>query len=145
MCSRLLYFHTVSLNVKIRLHKAERLLSSDVCTGSQSTVLCTAAITNYSEVHHESGLDRLCALNRHISHIKSQRIRGTLKHPSAVSRFNANGLEGKRQILIRREGKIRNIWRSFLKELPLLPNLLQRGDNTPSEERRICRADRRLQ
>lgn len=106
LCSRLLFFfHTVSLNVKIRLHKAERLLSSDVCTGSQSTVLCTAAITNYSEVHHKSGLDRLCALNRHISHINSQRIRATLQHPSTLSRFNANGLEGKRQILIRREGE----------------------------------------
>lgn len=89
----LLYFPIMSHNVKAPFHNpgpVQSLLSLDIYVGSQSAGLCMVGSTYYSALYHKSSLDRLCTLNRHISHITSQGIHGTLRHPSAVSRLNAN-------------------------------------------------------
>lgn len=56
--------------------------------GSQSAALCMVGSTYCSVLNHKSSPDRLCTLNRHISHSTSPGMQAMLKHPSAVSRLS---------------------------------------------------------
>lgn len=73
------YFHIMPHNVTTPLHQpapVQSLLSLDVWYDSQSAALCTVGRTYCSVLNHKSSLDRLCTLNRHVSHITSQGCMG---------------------------------------------------------------------
>lgn len=105
-----IFSHNATQCQKKPLHQhgpAQSLLSLDVWFGSQSAGLCVLGSTFCSVLNHKSSLDRLCTLNRHISHITSLGMYWRQRHPSTVSRLKAGG-EGK-WILIRLEAN-QNIW-----------------------------------